>query len=937
MAPSMQEPAADQAAAPTARVDDLGTQLASVTRALEWSLAAPGRLGAAPWLGTSCARRLDALGRAGEDGPVAGLSVRLRDLDTVAPAERAPLAAALLLDIAALSPLSLAGARVMGLPAKGRLLQPRRRRRGKEPRPEEPAPSVADVVESGPPTEPVGGAGVGAAEDAAAAPAEPPARPQKAAKKAKSGKSGRPPKVEAEPEAPAGEPEEAVVEARPRRKGRGRKARPPRAATEAPAPPPELPLGHPEGTGAGLDALGLDPDLVAAFSDAGVHTQAELLLLRPTQHDRPAMASAGAVADTPVMVRGEVVSRYTLLTPLGRRRTLVLSSPALGRVVCRWLAPTPPRGWEGWQAESELALVGTVVHSDEGVVLYEAEPVGLDGRGSGLLPRYGLPGLDDREVRDVVARALAAIQGQVEDPIPEKLIERHRLLELDAALRDAHFPSNAGGRGRVRMAFEELLLMQLGVAWRAGRGRPERGISHKVVHKAIGQLDSQHGVRLRDGQEIAFSEVRRDLGRARPMARLLQGDVGSGKGLVCLLSALVVAENGNQVAIVAPDTLAAERSYLHAEALLRSVGVSPLLVADRVNHAQADAIRRGAAQVVFGTRSLLEADMAWKRLGLVIVEERGPYGTVTSAQLATGKGPRPDLLVTTRVPIPSSLVFTVFGDLDVSVVRRTVPPRCVATVLPSTERQEAYRRVREQVAAGRQAFVVLPVRDGRDLLGYADAMRMAEALQGDLLKGNRIGVYSTDMTREERSRAFDDFQHRRIDVLVCTTYIEDAPTVANATQLLVEYADLHDAVRLHRLRGHVGFGNRTGSSYFVLSDDPAAGSAERVERVAAEPDGFRLAELDLGVRGAAALLGDRAAEMPDFRWAVPEVDRELLLRAREEAMALISEDGSLRRTPELAGAVTARWGEWLGQSLPEPPPKGGGEGRNRRRRRRRRR
>ncbi|MEC8423566.1 MAG: helicase-related protein, partial [Myxococcota bacterium] len=433
------------------------------------------------------------------------------------------------------------------------------------------------------------------------------------------------------------------------------------------------------------------------------------------------------------------------------------------------------------------------------------------------------------------------------------------------------------------MAFEELLLMQLGVAWRAGRGRQERGIGHKVLHKTIGQVDAQHGVRLRDGQEVAFSEVRRDLGRSRPMARLLQGDVGAGKGLVCLMASLVVAENGNQVAMVAPDPLAAERSFLHAEALLRSVGVAPMLVADRVDHAQADAIRRGTAQVVFGTRALLDADVAWKRLGLVVVEERGPYGTVTGAHLAQGKGPRPDLLVTTRVPIPSSLTFTVFGDLDLSVIRRAEPPRCVATVLPSTERQEAYRRVREQVSAGRQAFVVLPVREGRDLLGYADAMRMAEALQGDLLEGCRIGVYSTDMTREERSRAFDDFQRRRIDVLVCTTYIEDAPTVANATQMLVEYADLHDAIRLHRLRGHVGFGNRAGASYFVLSDAPAAGSPERVQRVAAEQDGFRLAELDLHARGAAALLGDRAAEMPEFHWAAPEADRELLLRAREEA------------------------------------------------------
>jgi ATP-dependent DNA helicase RecG len=903
VAPSPQEPAAVAAAASSVQVSDLGVQLASVTRALEWAAVSPERVHGAPWLGTSCARRLDTLQAGGGTTDVGALAERLRALDAAPAEDRPALVAELLAAVESLSPLSLAGARLMGLPERGRLLQPRRRRR--KERTKDPAKSGdgETAVEAGAPVE---------AEPAAASE---PATPEAS-----------------EPEAPP-QAEAAPAPKERRRKGRSRPVRAPRAEP----PPPVLPLGHPEGTGAGLAGLGIPDDLVEAFTDAGIHTQAELLLRRPTAHERAPMARPDSPSEETVMVRGRVASRYTVLAPHGRRRTVVLESPTLGRVVCRWLAPEPPRGWDGWVADAELALIGVVAEGESGRVVYEAEPVGLDGRGSGLLPCYGLPGLDDREVRDVVARALAAVQGRLEDPVPDKLLERHRLLGLGAALRDAHFPSNTGGRGRVRMAFEELLLMQLGVAWRAGRGRPERGIAHKVVHKTIGQLDAQHSVRLRDGQEIAFSEVRRDLGRPRPMARLLQGDVGAGKGLVCLLSALIVAENGNQVAMVAPDALAAERSFLHAEALLRSVGVASMLVGDRVNHAQADAIRRGEAQIVFGTRALLEADMAWKRLGLVVVEERGPYGTVTSGQLGGGKGPRPDLLVTTRVPIPSSLTFTVFGDLDVSVVRRTVPPRCVATVLPSTERQEAYRRVREAVAAGRQAFVVLPVRDGRDLLGYADAMRMAEALQSDLLEGTRIGVYSTDMTKEERSRAFDDFQHRRIDVLVCTTYIEDAPTVANATQILVEYADLHDAVRLHRLRGHVGFGNRTGASYFVLSDSPAPGSAERVERVAGEPDGFRLAELDLGARGAKALLGDRAAEMPEFHWAAPEVDRELLLRAREEAMDIISKDGALRRVPELAAAVTARWGEWLGQAIPESAPRGGGEPRNRRRRRRRRR
>ena len=911
MAPSIQESAAETASDSSTSIMDLRVQLASVTRALEWAAVRPERVDRAPWLGTSCARRLDAVAASGGGEPVEALAQRLRALDEAVPGERFALVGELLSAVAAVSPLSTAGARVMGLPERGRLVQPRRRRRKEKDR-QSPEVEVEVEVEA-----------ESKAEQSAAETGPP-----------VSGDEGAAPEAE-EAEPAAGDASTAATEQgrsrRRSRKGRRSEARPAEPVVRV------LPLGHPDGTGADLSQLGMDADLVGALAAAGLATQADVLLLRPSGHDRSPMARSDAGSEVSVTVRGRVVSRHTVLAPHGRRRSLSVESPALGRVTCRWLAPEAPRGWDTWDTGAEVAVVGVVGEGEDGLVMYEAETVGIDGRGSGLLPRYGVPGVDDREMRDVVARVLGLVRGSLEDPLPAGLRERHRLLDLDEALADAHFPSNTGGRGRLRMAFEELLLMQLGVAWRAGRGQPARGISHKVAHKAIGQLDALHSLRLDDAQEIAFSEIRRDLGRSRPMARLLQGDVGAGKGLVCLLSALVVAEGGGQVAMIAPDPLAAERTFLYADGLLRSVGIASLLVGDRVNHAQADALRRGEAQVVFGTRSLLAADVAWKRLGLVIAEERGPYGTVTSGQLVRGKGPSPDLLVTTRVPIPSSLTFTVFGDLDVSVVRAAVPPRCVATVLPSTDRQEAYRRVREQIEAGRQAFIVLPVRDGRDLLGYADAMRMAEALQGDLLKGTRIGVYSTDMTRDERSRAFDDFQHRRIDVLVCTTYIEDAPTVANATQMLVEYADLHDAVRLHRLRGHVGFGHRTGASYFVLSDSPAAGSAERVERVAGEADGFRLAELDLGARGAEALLGDRASEMPAFRWATPEADRDLLLRARQEAMDIISTDGELRRVPELASAVTARWGEWLGQALPEPSPRSGGDGRSRRRRRRRRR
>ena len=695
--------------------------------------------------------------------------------------------------------------------------------------------------------------------------------------------------------------------------GRRRRARRQRSEGGVAAPPPPaLPLGHPEGTGQSLAVLGIaDPEDIEALEAAGVHSIADLLCQAPVQQQRVVRGELdGSSREGSAVWRGKVLCRSMRLSGHGRVAELLLSMHGEVTLACRWVGRLP-RGWDQWEVGAEVGVVGTLSDTDDGLVLYQGEPVGIDGRGSGVLPEYDLPDVDDTLVRDLVAASLERCAGQLEDLLPAPLLDAQRLLGIDEALRDAHFPANASGRGRVRMAFEERLLLQIGVAWRNGKGQVERGHSHKALHDGVGQLDAQHSITLDDAQEAAFCEIRRDLLRPRPMVRLLQGDVGAGKGLVALFSAVVVANNGGQVAVVAPDALAAERRFLYAEGLLRSIGVTALYVGDAPDHAQLDAIRRGEAQVVYGTAQILLSDLGWKRLGLVIAEERGPYGMVTPGSVRV-KGTRPDLLVITRAPIPSSLACTVFGDFDVSVVAAKERPRVHVEVMAAEDREKAYGHVRTMLSAGRQAYVAFPVQDGRDLLSVQDALRMAKALQAEFLAGAKVGVYCSAMSREERSRVFDDFQHRRIDVLVCTTFIEDAPPVANAAALVVEYADLNDMIRLHRLRTHVAYGNAPGLCCFVLSDSPHAAAREHAELVAGEIDGFRLAELDLQNRGPAALLGERAAEMPEFIWADPPRDRELLLRARAEAFRLIDGEPELRRLPAIANAVSQRWGEWLG-------------------------
>ena len=730
--------------------------------------------------------------------------------------------------------------------------------------------------------------------------------------------------------------------------------------TSPPAPRPRAPRrlewNHPEGTGMSVGALGvLDQSALSVLAELGMTTVGEFLSHPPKDHIKVRQANLTVPVDgaelgaddldaaedgEAVMVRGRVIHRFVRLTANGARYEVRLKNRQDGVIRCTWVG-APPRGWTQWTGGMEVALVGAPEQSDDGWALFEAEPVGVDGRGSGWMPVYGIDGVEDSDLRKVAAAALSRITGRLREPLPRKLVEYHKLIGLDDALRDAHFPSNKAGKGRIRLAFEEFLLLQAGIGWRAKRRNPARGLSHKVLHRAVGELGVQQNISLTDSQEAVFSEIRRDLKSSHAMVRLLQGEVGTDKTTIAMLTAAVVIQNKAQVLYVLPDADSAERRFLFSEGVFRSVGLSPVFVPGSPTRGQLDAISRGEAQVIFGTKALLEKAPKWSKLGLVIVEERNEYGTVDPARLVES-GPAPDLLVITDTPIPSSLTLTVFGEYRMSMLSNDYRTHCTSVVFPQAARTDAYQAVREAVDEGRQAFVVFPVGESGDLLGPDDALRYAQALQSEALEGARIGVYCSAMSREDRVRVFEDFQHRRIDVLVATTFIEEAPVVANATVVVVEHADHHELARLHRLRGHVGQGLEPGQCLMVMSEKPSEDAKKRLTQLSAERDGFKIAEMDLKERGWDALLGDGAESPPEFRWADPVLDHRQLLSARDEAFRLVKQDPGMRRNREMVEAVAVRWGPWLGEDFStekaeQPQGDGRGKGSNKGRRRRRRR
>ncbi len=720
--------------------------------------------------------------------------------------------------------------------------------------------------------------------------------------------------------------------------------RAPKARPEKPPKPPQrFLLDDEEGAGQPLSNLGAYlPVTLEALQATGIESIADLLKTVPTGYDelpQPWDGEAPLEPGTRTVVRGRSKRRLTRLQPLGRRFEATLTVGDAGVVNCQWANTPDEETRQGCRPGKTIALTGVVGETEETgeQILLDCERIALDDRGRSRVGRYDIEGIDDIQVRSMIRDALSLFGNRIEDPIPEPVRGRVRVIKQAEALRRIHFPAKGHRRGVERLAFDELLLYQLGRRKQQPAGARAGGTARKVAHGALAQILQQHQIQLTDAQECVFSAVRRDLAGNRPMNRLIQGEVGAGKGLIALLTAVIVASQKDQVVFLAPDALTAEHRYLFAEPILRSIGLVPKLIPDRPTAAQADALKRGTDHVIFATPAFTEPWPEFRRLGLVVSEERDARGLLTQSQLPT-KGAQAELLALSIAPLPTSLSLTVFGDMDMSVVEPPLSTGVRLSTFGADARGDAYEAAAKEVAQGRQAYVVFPLVDGEERLELRDLARLADALRKEAFADSRIGVFSGRMSREERRRVFDDFKHRRLDVLLTTTLIEDSPSVPNATAMVLEQADRYDLLRLHRLRAHVARGVRTGQVLLVNSDQPSEEGLERVELIAREKDGFRIAEYDLIDRGADTLLGDRANEIPDFRYVRPLEHQSLLAKARSEAFALLERDPNISRgeNRHLRRALERSWERWFEGEPQLEAKKGRGRRKSGRRRRRRR-
>jgi ATP-dependent DNA helicase RecG len=542
-----------------------------------------------------------------------------------------------------------------------------------------------------------------------------------------------------------------------------------------------------------------------------------------------------------------------------------------------------------------------------------------------VYPQSGKAEVFTWQLRALVADALArcSVRGFA-DPLDEDFLDRYDLVDRNVALRAIHRPESMAElhAAKRRLVFDEFLRMQVGlVARKRALAADQEGIAHRVDGELLPAFIANLPFPLTGDQQRTIDEITRDMASHAPMHRLLQGDVGSGKTVVALAALLVGVQGGYQGALMAPTEVLAEQHLVASTALLAGLSVPadgsllgdrPVrveLLTNRTTAAErkrlAAAMQHGEVDILVGTHALLYGDAEFRNLGVAVIDEQHRFG-VEQRALLRGKGHEPDVLVMTATPIPRTAAMLVYGDLDRSELREMPPGRTPITtkvVGPNPLDQEAaWERLRTEVEAGRQAYVVCPLVEDKGKVEARAATEEYERLQHEELAGLRLGLLHGQLPSKQKEAVMDEFRRGDLDALVATTVIEVGVDVPNATVMIVEDADRFGLSQLHQLRGRVGRG--AGKSWcFLFADPKTPDGEERLAAMAASTDGFLLAEKDLEIRGAGEVFGERQSGWSDLKLGRIPRDEPIVMEARRVAEEILDADADLSGHAQLRDEV----------------------------------
>ena len=689
---------------------------------------------------------------------------------------------------------------------------------------------------------------------------------------------------------------------------------------------------------------GVGPRRAADLQRAGLHTIEDLLYRFPIRYeDRSSFQTIASLKPgVSASVVGEVVSsgvrptrrpRFRIFELLVRDRTgavraVFFNQPFLAdvfhphqRVILFGRLELTSHGLQLQNPQFEI-LKGESVDADGAPAVSGDDDTLHTGR---IVPVYEKTGtLTPKMQRVLVHDALAQLPAAISDPIPMEIRERQHLLDRRRALEEVHFPpegssidalNSFGSDAHRRLIFEEFFLFQLGLILRKRRAEAEQKPRAVVITDEI--RAAVRGVlpfRLTGDQKKVIAEIVTDMQRTTPMNRLLQGDVGSGKTIVALMAAIVAMENGFQVAFMAPTEILAEQHYITIRKLLESsrfrmallTGATP---AKQRREAQAE-LAAGSIQLVVGTHALVQDPVAFRELGLVIIDEQHRFGVMQRATLRS-KGMHPDVLVMTATPIPRTLALTTYGDLDVSVMRDMPPGRHpIRTIAkPESRREEIYEFVRTQLDAGRQAYVIYPLVEESEKVDLKAATEMADHLSQEVFPAYRVGLLHGRLKQDVKDRVMGAFARRELDILVSTTVVEVGVDVANASVMLIEHAERFGLSQLHQLRGRVGRGPHQSFCVLLYQSPLTEQGRERLKALTDTTDGFVIAERDLELRGPGDFFGTRQSGLPTLRVGDLLRDHALMEEARREAVHALDD---VEQSETLTALVRTSWEQRFG-------------------------
>jgi ATP-dependent DNA helicase RecG len=683
--------------------------------------------------------------------------------------------------------------------------------------------------------------------------------------------------------------------------------------------------------GKGLDdpvtvVKGIKSNIAVKLNKLGVRTVRDLLYFFPRRHldySQIKHISELEIGEEQTIVGTVWESREAKLGRL--KGTELTLGDETGNIRAVWF--NQPYLAKRFQTNAQVILSGKVTEfKGRGVLespeweIIDASELVHTGR---LVPIYPLTrGLYQRQLRKLVKDAVDTWSGKLEDYLPADVKERQRLLGLREAIVNAHYPENYTMKyeAEKRLAFDELFLIQLGVLGKKRDWQESQPGNAFIIDKILINNFVEHlPFTLTSAQQKVIDEILYDLEQPRPMSRLLQGEVGSGKTVVAIIALLAACSNGFQGALMAPTEILAEQHYNGVCQLLASVshkmseedncrcyegdfnGTIKLSLltgklSEKEKNAIQDKIREGSIDIVIGTHALIQKGVEFNNLGLAVIDEQHRFGVLQRSALRQ-KGFNPHILVMTATPIPRTLALTIYGDLDISVIDELPPGRQQITTrwIETEHRDRAYEFIRRQSAEGHQAFIICPLIEESEAIEAKAAVVEYERLSQDIFPDLKLGLLHGRMSQPDKEEIMDAFRGGLLNILVSTPVVEVGIDVPNATVMLVEAADRFGLSQLHQFRGRVGRGD--AQSYCLLvAENPSAVGRERLRSIEKIYDGFALAEKDLEMRGPGEFFGTKQSGLPELRMAKLS-DTRLLEIARNEAIHVFNNDPKL----ELAG------------------------------------